>query len=337
MTTMSPSDAQLVAYLSNVSAQVSSYFSMFIFLTGTIGNILNIITLSQSGLRQIPCVFFLFVSSIASLISVGLGVVTRALSGWAVDPTYTIGWLCKMRTFLVYSTRAMVFWLFVAATVDRWLSSSVQIHRRNFSTLKNARRETMFIVMISLLIHAQILYCHDGNLTSGPFKCYAINHTCQLVSDVIFAGFTTIPPICCMLIFSLMTLSNIRQSQRRILQRGTATSSQQITTNTSTSQQRSKKVENQLVLMVLVQTVVLSVLTLPQAIHRLYVVGTESFHSAVQEAIDTAIYNIILLFTYLASALPFYIYTLTGGSLFRQALIESAKSIFKTITCQRRH
>ena len=110
MTTMSPSNAQLVAYLTKISAEVSSYFPMFIFLTDTIGNILNIITLSQPVHRQIPGAFFLFASSATGLItSVGLDVVTRVLSGWAVDPTCTIDWLCKIRDFLVYSTRAMVF------------------------------------------------------------------------------------------------------------------------------------------------------------------------------------------------------------------------------------
>ena len=86
--------------------------------------------------------------------------------------------------------------------------------------------------------------------------------------------------------------------------------------------------------MVLAQTTVLSLLTLPPAIQRLYVVSILSYETPVQFAVNTLVYNIVLLFTYLASALPFYIYTLFGGSLFREASVNAIKRISKAITCQ---
>ena len=70
----------------------------------------------------------------------------------------------------------------------------------------------------------------------------------------------------------------------------------------------------------------LFIITLPQAIERLYTAFNGSFDSKLHATIDMFIYNIVLLFTYLASAMPFYIFTLTGGSLFRKVLLNTIQS-----------
>ncbi|UJR12074.1 hypothetical protein I4U23_016252 [Adineta vaga] len=333
MSSNSSQDAQMIELLVNASAQVSRYFPVIIFFVGTIGNILNILTLSQRTLGQMPCIFFFLISSICSLISIDFGLITRVLSGWTVDPTYTIGWFCKLRTFIVFSSRAMVFWLIVLATIDRWLTSSVQIHRRQLSTIRNARRETLFVIIVSMIIYSQLFYCYDANLVNAPFKCYAKTHACQLVADMTFACFTTIVPIVVMLIFGLMTIVNIRQSQRRILNMATTTTNPMVTASNET-QNRSKKVERHLLRMVFVQVIVLAVLTVPQAVQRLYSVFVATFNSQLEATIDMFVYNIVLLLTYLGSAMPFYIYTLAGGSLFRKALYDLIKGAFRSILCR---
>jgi hypothetical protein len=252
------------------------------------------------------------------------------LYGLAVDPTNTTGWLCKIRNFIVYSSRAMVFWLFVLASIDRWLTSSVEAHRRQMSTIKNARRGTIIVAIISWIVYAELLYCFDANLVGTPFKCYAKTHACQILADMTFVCYTTIVPIVIMFIFGLLTIANIRQSQRRITQMTqiaiVPSAVNQTTTHNHEAEQRSKKNEHSLLLMVFVQVIVLAVLTLPQAIQRLYVVFTDSNDSQVKAALDTFVYNVVLLLTYLASAMPFYIFTLAGGTLFRKAFWNMLKS-----------
>jgi hypothetical protein len=328
-------DAELIAYLNYVSAQINRTFPVIIFFVGTIGNILNILTLSQKRLREIPCVFLFLASSIFSLISIDFGLITRVLSGFAEDPTYTIGWLCKLRTFIVFSTRAMVFWSFVLATVDRWLSSSVEVSRRQLSSLKNAHRGTILVIVVSMIVYGELLYCYDANLINSPFKCYAKNYPCQLTADMTFVCYTTIAPIIVMLIFGLLTIINVRQSQSRLLKM-TATSTNQTTVATTTAggaQERSKSVERRLLLMIFVQVIVLGSLTLPQAIQRLYAVFAGTGNNPLEATIDSFVYNFVLLLTYLASAMQFYIYTLTGGTLFRKAVLDVIKS---TMCCCRR-
>jgi hypothetical protein len=331
MSSTSVSDAEFITLLNNVSAQISRYFSMSIFLFGTIGNILNILIFCQKSLRKIPCAFLFLVSSIASLVSIDFGLVTRMLSGWAVDPTYTIGWLCKLRTFIVFSSRAMVFWLFVLATVDRWLSSSVDAHRRQMSTMKNARRGTILVVITSWIVYAELFYCYDANLVNAPFICYAKTQACQILADMTFVCFTTIVPVIFMFIFGLLTIVNIRQSRHRIAQMtGVSmiqpTTINQTSTNSNEADQRSKKTEHHLLMMVFVQVIVLAVLTLPQAIQRLYAAFIGPYDSQVKATVDMFVYNFVLLLTYMASAMPFYIFTLTGGTLFQKAFRDLFKS-----------
>ncbi|CAF1051409.1 unnamed protein product [Adineta ricciae] len=291
--------------LINISDQINRYFAIFIFIFGTCGNILNIVILSDRTLRHIPCVFLFLIASISSLISIDLGLITRMLAGWASDPTYTIGWICKLRTFLVFATRLIVFWLFVLSTIDRWLSSSVYNHQRRLNTMKNVRYATLTVILMSVIMYAQLFYCYEANLVRAPFPCYTKSSLCQIVTDLTFALFTIIIPLLLMSMFSLMTIFNFHQSQQRIFRTG---------------EQRSKRTERYLLRMLCTQIIALGLLTLPQAIIRLYAAFVDMHHSELQTTIDMFVYNILLLLTYLASAMPFYIYTLTGGSLFRRPL-----------------
>ncbi|CAF0965049.1 unnamed protein product [Adineta ricciae] len=105
------------------------------------------------------------------------------LAGWASDPTYTIGWACKLRTFLVFATRLIVFWLFVLSTIDRWLSSSVHNHQRRLNTMKNVRYATLIVIFMSIIMYAQLFYCYEANLVRAPFPCYTKSSLCQILDD----------------------------------------------------------------------------------------------------------------------------------------------------------
>ena len=54
---------------------------------------------------------------------------------------------------------------------------------------------------------------------------------------------------------------------------------------------------------------------------RVYATATMNHpKSDVQSAIESLVYNFLLLLNFLAHGIPFYIYTLTGGRVFRTAL-----------------
>ncbi|CAF4273745.1 unnamed protein product, partial [Rotaria sordida] len=73
-------DAILIASWNNMLAHVNYYFSIFLFIFGVIGNILNILVLSQRSLRSNPCAWLFLISSLANFIVLLSGLTTRIIS-----------------------------------------------------------------------------------------------------------------------------------------------------------------------------------------------------------------------------------------------------------------
>ncbi|CAF2721562.1 unnamed protein product [Rotaria sp. Silwood2] len=168
----STSDASLIALLNNASTQINRSFGIFVFIFGVFGNTINICVLSQRPLRSNPCAWLFLASSIANGIGIVAGLTSRPLSTWSADLTNTNVFLCKLRAFLLFTAITIGSWLIMFATVDRWLSSSINVSRRQRSTLKNAQLATILIVIVSTILQAQHLYCYEANLTNSPVKCY---------------------------------------------------------------------------------------------------------------------------------------------------------------------
>jgi len=133
-----------------------------------------------------------------------------------------------------------------------------------------------------------------------------------------------------MSIFGFLTIVNIRQ-------RYSAKSSQGILTDLNENaitifksinapRERWKKIDRYLRHVLFIQIIFLTILTIPQVIEKFYTTLTINENkSLLHITIDKFIYNFVLLLTYLASGIPFYIYTLSGGSVFRATLLNLFK------------
>ncbi|CAF0749928.1 unnamed protein product [Rotaria sp. Silwood1] len=322
-----------------MSMQINRYFSIFIFLFGTIGNILNCVVLSQPTLRVNPCAYLFLISSIANMISILFGLTTRILAGWNIDITDTNSLVCKFRAFIVFVSRTIAFWLIAFATIDRWFSSCSQYQRRQMSSLKNAQRGTIIIIILSILLYCQMIYCYEANMSSTPLPCYGKNVVCRFLTDLTYAIITILCPLLIMFIFGLITISNIRQTctarlfkKKLIVLNG---NNKNVLISKKSQQQRKKRIDRYLRHVLFIQIIFLSILTIPQAIEKFYTtLSVNATKSLLNITINKFIYNFVLLLTYLASGLPFYIYTLSGGSTFRVTLINSLQSILEKLTCR---
>ncbi|CAF0725427.1 unnamed protein product [Adineta steineri] len=314
----------LIAYLQNASTQSNRYISIFIFIFGVLGNILNCIVLSQGKLRTNSCSFLFLISSIASLISILSGLTSRMLAGYAVDLTNTISWLCKLRAFVLFVSRTIAAWSLTLASIDRWFSSSANSEYRKKSSLKNSYRNMYIIILFSFMLYIQLFYCYEANLINTPLKCYAKTVACRLASDLSYAIITIIIPIMGMILFGLLTILNVQKSYRRVC----IVTVTKVTKNVQNQRKRWKKADYHLLLMLIVQIILYSIFTLPQAIQKIYSTSTETqIKSALQNAIENLIFNLLLLLTYFSSGMPFYIYTLCGGQIFRKALIDVIRKL----------
>lgn len=331
---MSSSDASTIAAWNNTSAAINRYLSIFIYLFGTIGNILNALVLSQRTLRSNPCSLYFLISSLANLVAIIAGLTSRMLSGWAVDLTNTIEWLCKLRAFVLFISRNIAAWLILLAAIDRWLLSHLNVHRRQWSTLKNAYRGIVFTILLSIVLYCPIFYCYQANLTNAPLRCYGKDDICRLTNDLSYAFLTITFPIILMFIFGLLTIINIRQVKNRV-HTVSATQANSMGHGSHTGQGTGiskKKLDRRLFLMLLFQIILLSVFTLPQAGQKLYsTLVSDIGQTPLKKAIDNFIFNLLLLFTYIANGMSFYIYTLSGGAIFRNALKDLMKKIVRKI------
>lgn len=300
------------------------YISLFILFFGILGNVLNICVLLQRSLRSNPCIFLFVTSSIANLTSILSGLIPRILSTWHLDLTETNDVLCRLRAFILFSSRTIALGLIMLAAIERWIISSNNIQYRQISSLKNAQKSSLVITIISIILYSQMLYCYKANLEHTPLKCYGKTSFCRLLTDMTYLCFTILIPLISMTIFGAMTISNIRK--RHICMRPRRKSKQpHISDRTLILQiqqkQRWRKLDRYLRRMLLLQVTSLIILTFPQAIHKVYLTLTiNQAKSELEYNFDRFLYNFELLLPFLESALPFYIYTLSGGKIFRRAV-----------------
>jgi hypothetical protein len=318
---MSSSGVDPVVSLNNAVTEIYRYFATSIYIFGIVGNILNILVLSQKVLRSNPCAVLFCGSSIAGLISLISGLTPRVVSGWATDPSESIRWLCKIRGFTLFTSRAVAFWLIMLATVDRWLLSCADIRRRNLSTVKNVHRGIASVTFLSIVIHCQTLYCYEPNLVDAPGKCFSDGMICRLLNDMLLAICSILIPLLLMTVFGLMTISNVRHSRNRIHPTNISTVSHLVIFNHR--QRRLNKTDRHLLIMLFVQVTLLALLTIPSCVDKLYSTLTSNVDkSRLQIAVENIIYNVTLLLVYLATGLAFYNYTLSGGTVFRKAFFD---------------
>ncbi|CAF4972663.1 unnamed protein product, partial [Rotaria sp. Silwood1] len=166
--------------------------------------------------------------------------------------------------------RTIALWLIALASIDRWLLSSANQQYRKMSSLKNAYSSMLIVIVFSMMLYAQLIYCYQANLTQTPLKCYGKTEICRMITDFSYAVITIVIPIIVMIIFGLLTISNVQNSYRRIC----ITTIAQLSKSGKNQSQRCKKTDYSLLLMLLVQTVLCCFFILPQAIQKMYSIMT---------------------------------------------------------------
>ncbi|CAF2061823.1 unnamed protein product [Rotaria magnacalcarata] len=231
---------------------------------------------------------------------------------------------------MVFSTRTMAIWLITLATIDRWLISSVRVHHRQMSTLKNAKRAIFIIVILSSISYSYMLYCDEANITDAPLQCYEKLEGYRLVTDLAYVLVTILIPFSLMITFGALTVANIRHLQNRLLH---AANDENNSDRSAHANVKSKKIDRHLLRMLILQVSLLIILCISQAIQKLYMaLGPLGSGSESDDAMKIFLYNIELLLAFIASGMPFYLNTLVGGSIFRNASLNLLQSFKQNMT-----
>ncbi|CAF1056995.1 unnamed protein product [Adineta ricciae] len=325
------SDDTLITNVNAITNRFNRYFSIVLILLGIIGNFLNCLASAQRKLRKSPCALFFFHSSIANLVTITSGAFVRLLGTWSLNISNTVDLFCKLRLFILYTSRTTASWLITLGVVDRWLSSSKNAQRRQMSTMENAKRAMYIVLCLISSLHVHILYCYRANLSDSPVECYSTVTWCRLLTDMEFALLNVVFPSLLALIFGLLTIRNIHTFR-------TVPVTDPITNQENDRRRhrrRLKKGDFHLLLMLLVQVTLTTVFNFPLAVQYLYS-DIHPYHNRtpLSLAVNDLIFTLLFLLSYLSNSMPFYIYTLIGGSIFRKALVSAMKNLVRKIICQ---
>ncbi len=126
-TTTIPNGLLLAPYELNI------YFGLFLWVTGNIGSIGNMIVFNSKSFRGQACSIYLFCTSIADFFYFNFVLVTRIIpKGFQIPLTNRYDVICKLRQFFSFWGNQVSFTFFSLATIDRILST-----KRSNSKLNN--------------------------------------------------------------------------------------------------------------------------------------------------------------------------------------------------------
>lgn len=150
------------------------------------------------------------------------------------------------------------------------------------------------------------------------------------MNDMLFSVCAILVPLVVVLIFGLMTISNIRHFRNRIHSINVSGVCHPIVSNKR--QRRLTKIDRRLLIMLFVEFILLALLTIPSSIEKFYSTLTSNLvKSSFDAVIENIIYNFALLLTYLANGMQFYVYTLSGGTIFRKAFFDLMRVICRKL------
>lgn len=233
--------------------QYTFYSGCIIFVTGIIGNGINILVFSQLKLFQNNrCAFYIILESISNFLFHFI-FVTLTIFTWVYgnDGTGRFPVWCKLRFILGPTFAVTTYYMICSATIYQYFSTNYRHNLREMYTIK-LTYYVSFVIVSFALIHSIIL---------GSFFNIQPSLGC-IISNSIFVQYTTVfyypiliglLPIAIASCFSLLAYRNVRRIVRRqlpIVRR---------------------RLDRQMTAMVLIRVIFFVFLALPYNICRIYV------------------------------------------------------------------
>ena len=309
-----------VESLTWISQQFTIYFGIPIFITGLIGNCMNILLfLSRKIFPPSPCQLYFLTASISSLIAIMIPLSLRILIGLQYDLTKTNLFLCKARQYLghvsILTSLTCVSW----ATIDRYLISCRDARFRQMSKLSTAQllciSTPLFWSLHGLPIVIMVnIYPAAGNQTVCANRSIVYGYYLNYFIILILYN---VLPLSIFVTFGLLTWNNLRKAHRPFIR----PQQQRLSIN--------QRQEHQLTRMLLLQIASISISTTPYTINSLYNAITNQTQKTslrtAQENLSTTVTNFLF---YLNFAVSFYIY-LSSSKLLRNQFYRKLLSTYR--------
>jgi hypothetical protein len=237
----------------------STYISSINFGLGIIGNLLNILVLTNLKIFRLNrCAFYLIVESVVDIGQVCQFFTAQIsqLSMNGVDPGNISPIWCRLRTPIGQWSRMMLSSIVCFAAVDQYLTTNPAPYLRQWSSLKLAHYQVYIVGSLCLLhvIPFAIFSQIDPKLGCTIYNIYLANYFAYFY----YPFLNGLLPIFIASLFSLLSYRNVRRIIRR-----------QIPIER-------RRLDQQLTAMIFMRVIFFVLLELPYTIHRIIVLNVST-------------------------------------------------------------
>ena len=288
--------------LNYATQQIYIYGYCFIFLTGMIGNSINILMFTTS-LSRSPCSLYLLTTEVCDCLEILVWLVPYTVQVIAgVNGTESnLSW-CKLMPYLAVAFTMMSIAILCLASIDRYHSTCRSVRQRQWSSMKVAKIAIPLAILGSLIISVpNLIYYYIDNQGSVPFCTETSDIYNNLVNYFVIPVLWCFGPFGILFTFGFLTHRNLKQAQLT----ATATSDRSGTLQKTEMQ----RVDEQLSRMLILQIICFSISTSTWSAVQFYYVITfrwqKSEYAYAMENFITSIAAVIYLH-YTSSS--FYVY-----------------------------
>lgn len=288
--------------LAYIGQQLSLYVGSFLFITGLIGNGINIFIFSSvRSYRRTPCTFYFLVGSIVDMIYIIINLIIRFIGvNYGVDLAYTSLIWCKIRSFIVGLFGGTSFSCSCLTIIDQFLVTSQDLNRRQLSNIKWAHRIVLIVIIVSCLQSIPIFIYY--NIPPVINACMSVNVIYATYATIFIVYVMCIIPITIMIVFGYLTYRNIRLTRALVMQHA----------------------DRQLTRMTLCQVMLVTISMTPSGVYNIYRSTTSGMTKNSDRQMKETFVNLITIlfsyFYYIVYSFIFLIFT-SIRSIFREVSI----------------
>ncbi|CAF3097129.1 unnamed protein product [Rotaria sp. Silwood2] len=292
--------------------QLNMWFGSFLWVTGNLGCIGNMIVFRSRVFRKRAYSIYLLSEAMSDFVYFNFVLITRILQkGFQIPITTRYDIVCKLRQFVSVWGNQVSFTLFSFATIDRLLSAQrSHLYRQwsNRATLAYKMCITCAFFWLLLIGHRLILY------SSNDGKCAPLSGFYAYLDNYIEVVFTAIcPPIVMILLAYLLVRSVHGIIQRQIVPGNNGP--------LVTIAKRSvlQNMDSRLTWMLILQSIIAIITYIPFAAELIYTNISQSWlKSTLQNAQEKVFVELTHLLSYIFFASSFYVSIISNDGFRRQ-------------------
>ena len=234
VSTLAPmtTDAVAAAYaLDSATAQFPPYthliekvFFPIVIVMGTICNLLIFMVMRRKKMRHQSTYFYMAVLAVDDQLVLIMGCLNYWLYLLNILNSMKNFVLCKLISFMCYSSLHFSVWIVVIMTVERFIAVALPLQANRLCTVKRAKMVTLLLVFIVICVNSHFIFTHaveKTNSTNGveEYHCQPIKQYDTFIRHVwpwIDASIYSIAPLVILIIFNTLIVHNLVKASKSI-------------------------------------------------------------------------------------------------------------------------